>query len=117
MALTSSEQNKIVQLLGFAGKSLQAGSVVYDKIMQDRLQSLPADTETLVRGYLAQVTAIETQLNAAICRLTAKKVGDIETNPQEMSMLRSERKKIAREVAQHLALPYSGADANVSIIV
>jgi len=116
--LTSSEQNKIVQLLGYGGKVIQAGSVIYDKVMNDRLHQLPPDTETLVRTYLAQVAAIETQMNVAINRLTAEKVDTITLNRRELEDLRRERKKIAREIAAHVDIPYIGnSGGSVSVCV
>ena len=108
MALTSAEKNKVVQILGYGGKILQPGSVIFNKILNDRLDSLPIDTENLVRAYLTQVTAIETQLFAAPTRVIAAQVGDIKLNNMEMTNLRSERKKIAREIAVHVDIPYIG---------
>lgn len=117
MALTSTEQNKIMQLLGYGGKTLQPGSVIYNKIVNDRLTTLPADTELVTRTYLAQVIAIESQMNMAIGRLSAEKVADITLNRNELSDLRAERRKISREMAVHLDIPYLGASANIGICV
>lgn len=118
MALTSQEQNKVVQLLGYGGKILQAGSVIYNKILNDRLHTLPPDTENLVRSYLGQVAAIESQLFAAPARLAAKEVGDLKMNLEELQMLRAERKKLAREIAAHLDIPYVGINGpNVGVTV
>ena len=118
MALTSQEQNKVVQLLGYGGKILQAGSVIYNKILNDRLTQLPPDSEDLVRSYLGQVAVIETQMNQAPARLAASKVQDLEMNHRELTMLRSERKRIAREIADHLDIPYrSRSGMNVGMAV
>lgn len=106
MALTSQEQNKVVQLLGYGGKILQAGSVIYNKILNDRLNQLPVDTENLVRTYLGSVTAIEQQMAEAPARLVASKVQDLEMNHKELEMLRAERRRIGREIAAHLDVPY-----------
>lgn len=108
MALTSQEQNKVVQLLGYGGKILQAGSVIYNKILNDRLHQLPPDTENLVRTYLGSISTIETQIAQAPARLAASKVQDLEMNHKELQMLRSERRKIAKELAAHLDIPYVG---------
>lgn len=117
MAFTSAEQNKIVQLLGYGGKVLQSGSVIYDKILVDRLANVPTDEETLVRAYLTQITAIETQMNAAICRLTTIQIDDIKLNNDEISMLRKERRKIAKEIAQHVDIPFIGTNGtNVGVL-
>jgi hypothetical protein len=116
MALTSQEQNKVIQVLGYGGKTIQAGSVIYNKILNDRLHQLPPDTETLIRVYINQIYAIEGQMNAAPARLAAKKVDNVEMNLDELSMLRKERKKIAREIAAHLDVPYMGIGANLSVV-
>ena len=114
--LTAAQQNKIVQLLGYGGKALQAGSVIYDKIMNDRLHQLPPATEELVIMYLSQIAAIEGQMNAAPARLAAKEVKDLKMNLSELEMLRRERKKIAREIAAVLDIPYVGVGGpNVSV--
>jgi hypothetical protein len=102
---SSQEQNKIVQLLGYGSKVIQAGSVIYDKVMNDRLHQVPPDGETLIRSYLAQIALIENQMNVAITRLTARKVDDLEMNLDELPMLRKERKKIVREIAYHIDIP------------
>jgi hypothetical protein len=115
VALTSVEQNKIVQLLGYGGKILQPGSVIYNKIWNDRLNQLPPETEHLVRSYLEQVAAIETQLFAAPARLAAKKVADIDLNNREMEDLRRERRRISKEIAVHLDIPYSGPGCSSSV--
>lgn len=117
MALSSKEQNKIVQLLGYGGKILQAGSVIYNKILNDRLQSLPQDTENILRDYLERVYAIEKIMNCAPTRLSAMSVDDIKLNNNELSDLRKERKKIAREIAAHVDIPYIGVNgSNVTVM-
>lgn len=118
MALTSGQMNKIVQLLGYGAKSIQAGSVIYDKVMNDRLHQLPPDAEELVNEYLGQVQAIECQMNAAISRLSAEKVGDITLNRSELVDLRAERRRISREIAEVVDIPYvMPGGQNVSVRV
>lgn len=118
MALTSTEQNQIVQLLGHPGIILDPTSVAYDKIFSDRLTTINADTETRVRGFLTQITAIETQMNAAPTRLISGQVGDIKINLEELEGLRRERKRIAREIASHLMLPYRGINGgNIGVVI
>jgi hypothetical protein len=110
MPLTSAEQSKVVQLLGYGGKVIQAGSVIYDKVMNDRLNSLPPDTESLVRIYLGSVHSIECKIAEAPARLAAAAIDGLRMNLDELSMLRSERKKIAREIAALLDIPYVGTN-------
>jgi hypothetical protein len=117
MGLSSQQKNKVVQLLGYGGKALQPNSVIFNKILSDRLEQLPQDTEDLVVAYLAQVETIETQIKQAPTRVIAKKVGDIELNTNEMQDLRSERRRIVKEMATHLDIPYQGSGGNLSVVV
>lgn len=115
--LTPKEQSKVVQILGYGGKAIQVGSVIYNKIMNDRLNRLPPETEDIVRDFLDQIATIECQMKAAPARLAATKVADIETNHHELTMLRAERRRIGREMAQLLDLPFLLAGgANVSVM-
>lgn len=116
MALTPKEQSKIVQILGYGGKTIQVGSVIYNKILNDRLNQLPPDAEDLVRSYLLKITNIESKMDAATCRLSASKVDDITLNKDELPLLRAERRKIGREVADFLDIPYvARGGANMSV--
>lgn len=115
--LTPKEQNKVIQLLGYGGKALQAGSVIYDKIMNDRLSQLPPVTEDLVRDYLSQIACIEVQISQAPARLAAEAVADIRMNLRELQMLRAERRKLAKEMAVHLDIPFVGTNNNGTIVV
>lgn len=118
MALTGSQMIKIVQLLGYGAKSIQAGSVIYNKVMNDRLHNLPPEAETLITSYLTQILAIECQLNIAITRLSTEKLQDITLNRHELEDLRRERKRIAREIAELVDIPYIGiGGVNVSVCV
>lgn len=116
MPLTSTQQNKVVQLLGYGGKVLQATSVIYDKVLADRLASLPTDTEALVVALLAQVASLETQISAAPGRLVAAQVDDLKVNMDEIPQLRSERRRVAKEIAVHLDIPFIAAGGqNVNV--
>jgi hypothetical protein len=118
MALTPKEQSKVVQILGYGGKSIQVGSVIYDKIMNDRLAHLTPDGEELVREYIGKILRIEKHMDAAVCRLSASEVNDIKLNSDELPQLRSERRKIAREVANFLDIPFQMVGGvNVSVRV
>lgn len=118
MALTGSQMIKIVQLLGYGAKSIQAGSVIYDKVMNDRLHNLPPESETLITAYLTQVAAIECQMNVAPTRLSTEKLQDITLNRRELEDLRRERKRIAREIADLIDIPYIGPGGmNVRVCV
>lgn len=116
--LTYQEKTKIVQLLGYGAKTIQIGSVIYNKILNDRLDSVPMEAQDLVRQYLTQIQNIETQMGAATTRLIAKKVGDIELNNRELEDVRRERKRLSRELSDLLDIPYVGSGGvNVSVCI
>lgn len=116
MALSATVQTKVMQLLGYGGKTLQAGSVIYNKVLNDRLANLPNDVESLITDYLAQIAAIETQIRAAPSRLTALQIDDIKLNNTELEQLRRERKRLAREMAVLLDIPYQGTGASLGMV-
>lgn len=115
MPLSAAEQTKVVQLLGYAGKSIQAGSVVYDKVMNDRLHNLPPESEEIVRNYLGRIIKIEKIMEDAPLRLSTTKVDNLELNHRELEMLRAERKKISREIADLVDIPYQGRGACMGV--
>lgn len=106
MALETKEQTKIIQLLGYGGKTIQVGSVIYNKILNDRLNQLTPDSEEIVRGFLTSITAIECRIAAAPGRLAASAVDGIKMNMDELVMLRAERRRISREIATFLDVPF-----------
>lgn len=108
MALTTAQKAKIVQVLGYPGKILDSASVLYDKVLADRLLNVPADAEEITATYLTSIETIETQIAAAPARFIATKVGDIELNEREIEKLRKERKIIAKELGRLLDVPYVG---------
>ncbi len=86
--------------------------------MNDRLHQLQPGAEAIVIQDLTQIAAIECQMNVAITRLTAEKVSDITLNRRELEDLRRERKRIAREIADLVDIPYIGRGGNnISVCV
>lgn len=118
MALTSKEQNKLVTLLGYGLKTIQAGSVIYDKVLNDRLNQLTPDGEDLVRCYIDRIYKLEDQMACAPARLAAAAVDGLKMNLDELPMLRAERKKIIRELSVQIDIPYVGTNGpNIGVSV
>jgi hypothetical protein len=117
MALTTAQQNKCVQLLGYGGKTLDPTSVIYSKIIADRLVGLNADAEALVTSYLLKIQRIETQIDQAPTRFISSQVGDIKINQDEIHMLRSERRVLVKELSDLLDIPYiRSGGKNVALV-
>lgn len=118
MALSTQQKSDIMFYLGWSAKTLIQGSTDYSKIMADRLASLSAESELTIVTWIDKIKALDVALESAICRLTAKRVGDIETNPDEIRELRKERLRLIRELSDtvDIAVRRSGG-GNASICV
>lgn len=99
MALTTQEKHEIIYQLGWPGKTLIEGSTDYSKIVADRLANLNDAIEVIVRRLLARAKKLDEKLDEAVCRLSAKQVGDIHLNEDEILLLRKEKKAVLRELS------------------
>lgn len=117
MALTAAQKSKVLQLLGYPGGSIDTASVLYDKILSDRLVVITADTESLVVDQLANILTLETQMSEAPARFIAEQVGDIRLNTNEIEKLRKERKMVSREIGRLLDIPFLGGNSGICVVV
>ena len=117
MALTNGQKNKILYWLGYPGKSLDVGSVLYDKVLSDRLVSLNADTEALVKVLMDKIAALDEKMEQAQCRMATESVGDIKLNSNnEIHLLKGERKRLIKELSVHLDIPYRGSSNQSQVV-
>ena len=100
--LTAQEKTNIIFYLGWPAKTLIVGSTDYSKIVADRLENLTDEIEINVLRWLEKVVNIDNAREASLCRLAAKRVGDIETNPNELYELRKEKTRILNELSDML---------------
>lgn len=119
MALSDSEKHNVVFYLGWSGLTIVTGSTQYNSVVNDRLGStLNAEIERIVRGILDRLEMIDKKLDAAACRLSASEIQDIVLNPEEIRMLRSERKRLIRQLSDHLDIPIEASGGvNVGVVV
>jgi hypothetical protein len=118
MALSAATQQTIVMYLGWSGKSIIEGSTNYNSQVADRLKNLTPELEANVIGLTEKITAIDQKLEGAACRLAAKRVDEIELNPDEIYWLRKERSRLIRLLSQLLDIPMmNGNGVNVSVCV
>jgi flagellar hook-associated protein FlgK len=73
--------------------------------------------EELILSYLDGINCIEIQIASAPKRLLVKKVGDIELNNQELEDLRSERKRMIKELSNLIDIPIVGGSSGMMISV
>jgi hypothetical protein len=118
MALTSPQKHKVVFYLGWSGQTLVVGSTQFNSVVNDRLTTnLNADIEKLVVDLLAKLEKYDVALEAARCRLATKSIDKIEMNPEEIRMLRSERKRCIRELSDHLDIPITKSSSGMHGVV
>ena len=118
MALSASQKAEVAKYLGWSGKSIVVGSTNYNSQIDDRLKNLTPEIEGQVASFLDRLSAMDVKLDSASCRLAAKRVDEIELNPDEIRMLRSERRRLARLLGQLLDIPLmNDSGMNVSICI
>ena len=106
MALTDKEKHNVTFYLGWPGLTLVTGSTHYNSVVNNRLgASLNSYIENLAKGLLSRLEKVDEQIEEARCRLSAESVDNIHMNKQELAMLRKERLKFIRELADLLDIP------------
>ncbi len=117
MALTSLEKTKIIQLLGYGAKTIQVGSVIFNKVLNDRLDNIPDDAETIVREYLAKIEKNEDQIASETARMGVIQIDDIKLTDSGALSVRGERKRWSKELALFLDIPMSGGGSGNMVSV
>jgi len=106
MAFTDIQKMKIVTYLGWPAKTLIESSTHYNTLITDRLENLTPEAEKLAKDYLVRIDETEDKLSGSINRAGIKRVGDIEFFGTQMDHLRGERRRLLRELAELLSIPF-----------
>ena len=118
MALSDAQKHDVVMYLGWSGKSIVVGSTNYNSQVADRLNNLTVEIEEQVQRFLDRLSSIDEKLESATCRLAAKRVDEIELNPDEIRMLKLERTRLSRLLGELLDIRVvSKNGVNVGICV
>jgi len=118
MALTSEQKMRITTLLGWSAKTLISGSTHYSSYISDKLNSLNEDAETIIIEYLTRIQNIDTKLDASFAKDNIRRVDDIEFFGDNMSKMRSERKKLLCELSDLTDIPNKkGCGSSIGVIV
>ena len=120
MALSDSRKMKIVTLLGWPGKTLVQSSTHYNSLVNDRLENLTPEIESLVKGMLTKIDDIDTKLNSSLGKAGLRRVGDIEFygDGQSFSDLKTERKRLLKELSDITDIAYvKSGGVNVGVVV
>jgi hypothetical protein len=118
VALTAQEKADVIYLLGWPGLTIVQDSTDYSKPIVDNLTVISSPMEVQVRALLTRLKNLEEKLAGASCRLSAKKIGDIELRDDEISQLKKERKRALKELSRLLDIPLlvpSGVNIGVCV--
>lgn len=117
MALSDKDKHRVIFYLGWSGLTIVTGSSQYNSVVNDRLGVVNVQIESLTKGILSRLEMLDTKLEAAACRLAASKVDGIELNEDEIYKLRSERKRLIRELSDHLDIPIEkSGGVNIGVV-
>lgn len=117
MALSDKDKHRVIFYLGWSGLTLVAGSSQFNSVVNDRVSVVNVQIENLTKGILARLEKLDTALEAAQCRLSASEVDGIVLNEDEIYKLRSERKRLIRELSDHLDIPIEkSGGVNVGVV-
>ena len=118
MALSSKEKHEIIFHLGWSAQTLIEGSTQFNSVVNDRVSFNNTDLERIARNLLKCINQVDEQLKDAQCRVSTSKVDNVTMNPEEIKWLRSEKKRLVRELSDHLDIPIQkSSSANVSVVV
>ena len=106
MALSSGDKQKIVFLLGHAGKILISTSTHFSKIIADRMENLNIDIEDQVETLLVLIDTARTKLTSTSSSGNVKKIDGIELDTSRTkSLIVNDYKRLLRELSCLLDIP------------
>jgi hypothetical protein len=118
MAFSDAEKSRIKRFLSYPdwvalAASIQLGYPAASQplfLVEDAFRRLTPEGEASTRADLCECESVERQISEARARLKAKRLGDLELNPNEMRMLRREMLWWVTRLADDLGVvsnPYS----------
>lgn len=107
MALSADQKAKAIFYLGWSGLTLVSGSTQFNSVVNDRLNDADdgGPIESKSRELLERLEGYDECLEEAKCRLSASKVDNITLNKDEIRQILKERKRVVRELSDHLDIP------------
>lgn len=119
MALTASEKADVIFFLGWPGLTIIANSTHFNSVVNDRLNVTDTNPEIarIAIGILTRLAKCDSQLDSAKCRLAAEKVDNLTLNEEEISKLKGERRRLVRELSDHLDIPIMKSSSNQPSII
>jgi hypothetical protein len=117
MALTAQEKHDTIRLLGWTAKVLEVNSLDYNTIVNDRLNTIPVEGEESLRLLLIRLVGLDAKLDKALCRVSTLEIGDIKLNPEEIRLLRNERRRLIKELSELTGIAFVSMIGSNSVSV
>lgn len=102
MALSDAQREQVYEFLGFPTVTVFGNP---NNSLALILDSLTAATEARISALLTSITASRTDIDSAMGRLKAGKVGDIELNPKEITQRWKQDLRLCRQMGSLLGVP------------
>ena len=116
--LTKEEKYKVIHYLGYGSRTIKDGTRDYNSTVADDLDNLSPQGERYVRSLLVEVEAVKERLKSTRSRMLVRKVGDIELNENEWTLLNKEYSRVLNELARALGVSVAagvGSSASISV--
>lgn len=105
MALTDKQKHQAIRHLGWSAQTLIANSTQFNSVVNDRVSFVNAQLERIAKELVDCIDQVDTQLKDAQCRVSTSKVDNMTLNEDEIPMLKKEKRRLIRELSDHLDIP------------
>ncbi len=118
MALSDKQKHQIIRHLGWSAQTLIADSTQFNSVVNDRVSFLNVDLERIAKELSNCIDDVDAQLKEAHCRVSTSKIDNITINKDEIPMLKKEKRRLIRELSDHLDIPIEkSGGAMVGVVV
>lgn len=111
MSLDAQQQADVLFYLGWPGTTNLVGNTNYNKIVVDRMTQTTPEVDARVASLLIEIENVRTKLTGSTGRALVKKVGDIELNTGEATLLKSDYKRLLRDLSSLLDIEMLGGSS------
>lgn len=117
MSLTEEEKYKVIHYLGHNSRIITVGTRDYNSVIADSLLNLSPQGESYIRDLLVEVELVKAKLKSTRARMLVSKVGDIELNENEWTLLNKEYSRVLNELARAVDIPLAAGKSSTIRVV
>lgn len=104
MALTTSQKNKILRILGYPYGTIDPASLDFSNIIKRKLDRVAMDSQVEVERILQWIDDLDEKRGQAIQQAGVKKIDDIEFTGDHHVVLMKEKNRYVRELSSLLGI-------------